>query len=859
LLAYFCGIRFADPNGGCGVVVPEGEMAAKRQRLAQQRKAAGLSQEALAARLDVERSTVVRWESGETNPQPWIRPKLGQALGVSADQLNGLLEAMPEPPATGHDQMPWADSPAAMPLPAATPAENRPPVCQLPPAVADFTGREPQVTELTGLLSRDRDNQVGVPVAVIVGLPGVGKTALALNVAHSLRPRFPDGQLWVPLQGASGHPRDPGEVLGELCRAMGVPGTAIPASAAERAALYRSVLAGRRVLVLADDAATAAQLQPLLPGTSQCAVLVTSRSELAGPPGSRLLPLDPLTPAEAVDLLAQIVGEDRVTTEPQAAADLAAACGLLPLAVRIAGARLAARTAWPLSALTRKITHARHRLDELQAGEMSVRASLTHSYHALDEPARRAFRILALLDTGDFTEWQVSALLGTDDAASVVNQLAASSLLTAAGIDPAGQARYRLHDLLRDYAAEQLTSEPATERHTAHNRLTSAWLQLATLADARLPNEPYFPPPPPAPAPAIVPESLATDITTDPIAWFTTERLGLHAAITRCCTTGHHHKAAQLAASMASFWHLQGRPDDAERAWQAITTAAQHAGDPAATAHAQLRLTAAICGQGRHAEAGPIIDHCIQTFTHLGDNTALATAYYWRAARKWNLGAFAIAKKFAERAIHVARAAGDGYVECHALRMLALSLGNLPGHGADAVTSAEQALTLARTLGGPLEYGEAVEYEVLHTLGHVYNLAGRHEDALRLSQQGMDTARDTAIAEWLCIRSDAYRGLGRYREAAESLTVALPIFRGHFMRRYQGLCLLKLGQIYQAMGDHQTAARHLTESMTIFSQLQLAFYAERAREAINADHAGHLPPSSERSQGAPKMVIQSGD
>src|SRR6204780_3132595 len=376
-------------------------MAAKRLGLAQRRKALGFSQEALASQLDVERSTVVRWEGGETEPLPWIRPKLSRTLQVSAGELAELLSvaAVPQlgpgpgngagPGLTASPGAPWPDVPAASPVTA--PAREALPVSQLPPAVADFTGRVPQAAELAELLSHDRD-RVAVPVAVITGLPGAGKTALALQVAHTLRPQFPDGQLWVPLDSATGHPRDPGEVLGELARALGAPGSAIPNSTAERASLYRSLLAGRRVLVLADDAATAAQVQPLLPGTGQCAVLVTSRSELAGPPGSRLVALDPLTPGESLQLLTKIVGQQRVTADPAAATELAAACGQLPLAVRIAGSRLAARASWPLSAFARKVTHARRRLDELQAGEMSVRASLTQSYHPLDEPARRAFR-----------------------------------------------------------------------------------------------------------------------------------------------------------------------------------------------------------------------------------------------------------------------------------------------------------------------------------------------------------------------------------------------------------------------------------------------------------------------------------
>jgi tetratricopeptide (TPR) repeat protein/transcriptional regulator with XRE-family HTH domain len=820
-------------------------MAAKRHRLAMRRKAAGFSQEALAALLDVERSTVVRWESGETNPLPWIRPKLARALGVSTDQLDALLEATPERLATEHEGISWPGSPTAMPLPTANLTEPRSPVCQLPPAVADFTGRQPQAAGLAQILSGDRDNRIGVPVVVIVGLPGVGKTTLALQVAHTLRPEFPDGQLWVPLQGGSGHPRDPAEVLGELCRAMGVPGAAIPSSADERSALYRSVLAGRRVLVLADDAATAAQVQPLLPGTGQCAVLITSRSELAGPPGSHLIVLDPLTPAEAMDLLARILGSERVTAEPGAAAEMAAACGLLPLAVRIAGARLAARTSWPLSALAGKLTHARRRLDELQAGEMSVRASLTQSYQALDEAARSAFRRLALLDSGDFTEWHIAALLATPDATDVVNRLAASSLLTAAGVDATGQPRYRLHDLLRDYAAEQLASEPAAERDAALDRLIGGWLQFAALAGARLANEPYFPAPAPRTDRAVITESLASDITADPIAWFTTERLGLHAAFTRCCATGRHEAAAQLATSMAGFWHVQGRPDDTERAWQAIAAAAQLAEDPAATARAQLRLAVAICCQGGHAQATSIVRQCITAFGQLTDKAALAITYYWQATCEWNLGAFAAARASVDSAIQLARDSDDRQTKPLALRLQALAIVNAghPGHAEEAVVSAEHALIAAREFGN-----QALEHEVLHTLASVYTMVGRHEDALRVCQDGFDLAEDlmikVAAAEWLGIRGDAYRGLGRYRESAESLNVALPIFRDHFMRRHHGLSLLKLGYTYQAIGDHQTAIDYLEESLNIFGLLHLDHYIERAREAIEHCQTERRKPTS---------------
>jgi tetratricopeptide (TPR) repeat protein/DNA-binding XRE family transcriptional regulator len=824
----------------------EVRMATKRPRLGQRRQVAGLSQEALANALQVERSTVVRWESGETRPQPWLRPRLAGALGVSLNELDGLLArggreeetADPAEPAGRPAGPPAAGGPGDAP-PAAGGAGEAPPVCQLPPAVTDFTGREAEIARLTKVLAGQDGDRIGMPIAVIAGLPGAGKTALALQVAHRVRHAFPDGQLWAPLEGATGRPRDPGEVLGELIRALAVPGAVIPQSLAERASLYRSRLANRRVLVVADDAASAAQVQPLLPGTGQSAVLVTSRSDLAGPPGSRLIQLDPLSPRESVQLLERIVGRERVAAEPDAAAALGEACGQLPLAVRIAGARLAARSSWQLSALARKITRAR-RLDELQSGDLSVRASLSQAYSALDEPTQCAFRRLALLDSAEFAEWQVAALLGLDDASDAVNRLADSSLLTATGTDAADQPRYRPHDLLRDYAAERLAEESPGEQAAALGRVTDGWLQLAARADAALPREPFFPPPARPPGQAM-PEPLAKDITADSVAWFTAERLALQAVIERCCTTGRHQAAAQLASFLASFWHRQGRPDDAERAWQMVTTAAESEGDAAAAARARLRLAAAACAQGQHAHAGPLVDQCVTAFDELGDRRALAGALYWRSVCEWNLGSYAPARVTADRALKLARDADDRQVEFLALRLLALAQAFVPDH-ADyreiAVTSAEQALAVARQLGEP-----TYEFDALHTLTHLYNVAGRHQDALLMCADGLGRAPDrtgqTSVAEWLGLRGDALRGLGRHNEAAESLLAAVPIFRDHFMRRHHALCLLKLGYTYQAMGDHRAAARHLQDSMDIFGRLNLAYFTDRAREALLACRDDH--------------------
>jgi DNA polymerase III delta prime subunit len=348
-------------------------------------------------------------------------------------------------------------------------------VFQLPAAPADFTGRVAESQRLTGVLTAGTDRP-GVPLVVVSGPPGVGKTSLALLAAHTVRGQFGDGQLWVDLAGTSVRPRDPAEVLGELLHALGVPAAQVPPDLDGRAACYRSRLAGQRVLVMADDAAAAAQVRPLLPGTVGSAMVVTSRSRLEGLDGAHLLPVDAMTAEEAVGLLARIAGEDRVAAERSAAAALAQACAGLPLALRITGAKLAARPTWPLSAMADKMSRAPNRLRELEWAEVSVRASIASSYEALPERLRRAFRLLALLGPADFAEWTVAALLGEPQAADVVAELESRSLLIAVGVDATGEPRFRLHDLLRDFAAEQLELAvgPAADHEAALRRMAEA-------------------------------------------------------------------------------------------------------------------------------------------------------------------------------------------------------------------------------------------------------------------------------------------------------------------------------------------------------------------------------------------------
>jgi len=314
-------------------------------------------------------------------------------------------------------------------------------------------------------------------------MAGVGKTALAVRAAHRLRPRFPDGQLHVHLGGSGRQARPPAEVLASLLQALGEAPAAVPDGIEERAWRYRALLADRRVLVVLDDAAAEAQVRLLLPGGAGCAALVTSRATLAGLEAAHQLTLDVLDPDEAVGLLAKVVGPGRVAAEPVAAEAIARRCGYLPLAVRVAGAKLTARPHWRLARMAERLGDETRRLDELRAGDLEVRASFAASLRGQGAATRRAFRLLGLLPAGDVTSCAVAALLDlpVPDAEELLERLVEAHLLEVAGQETSGRTRYRLHDLLRAYARERLLAETtAADRQVLLDRSGADLQQVAT-------------------------------------------------------------------------------------------------------------------------------------------------------------------------------------------------------------------------------------------------------------------------------------------------------------------------------------------------------------------------------------------
>ncbi|WP_316519667.1 AfsR/SARP family transcriptional regulator [Kitasatospora brasiliensis] len=367
---------------------------------------------------------------------------------------------------------------AARPEQAPAPAEPPPPA-QLPPALATFVGRDTELSALDALLTAPARQKA--TVCTVSGLAGVGKTTLAVDWAHKVRDRFPDGQLYADLHGYSvDAPLAPHTVLARFLRALGVPGDRIPTTPDEAAALYRSLLAGRRLLVVLDNARDAEQVRPLLPGAPDCRTVVTSRTRLDGLTvrnGARPLVLDVLPAHQALDLLARLLGEHRTSAEPRAAAELAASCGRLPLALAITASRLAACPDRSLTDHSAELLDVEHRLSALQIegdATSAVRAAFDLSYRSLPAEARALLRLLTLLPAVGIGSEAAAALAGAPPAAvrPVLDRLATAHLLAVDEHD-----RYRLNDLLHLYAAERYSVETGTaERRAALARLGSWYL-----------------------------------------------------------------------------------------------------------------------------------------------------------------------------------------------------------------------------------------------------------------------------------------------------------------------------------------------------------------------------------------------
>ncbi|GIF62263.1 SARP family transcriptional regulator [Asanoa ishikariensis] len=541
------------------------------------RLALRLTQEVLAERAGISARSVGEMERGRgRGPQPRTLERLATALELTDDARKPFVDA-------GRALF-WSNRAA----PAASPPVQVGAARHLPRNIADFVGRHDELALLDATLFAEPRK---ARLVAISGAAGVGKSALAIHIGHRLAARFPDGQLYAELGGENRVPAEPTDVLAVLLRMLGVDGSALPAGLEDRAAMFRCRILDRRTLLILDDAAGHRQVAPLLPPDG-VATVITSRLALTGLPGAETIDLRPLPGRDSIELLRKVAGPERVQAEQDSANALVAACGNLPLAVRIVAARLAARPHWTLGQLGERLIDERRRLDELRHGDLSVRPMLQVTYRALSPAAARAFALLgSLCGTGisSVPEWAVVALLDSSPvaAAAAVDELLDARLLESTGLDQAGQQRYRFHEITRLYARERREAEISdAEWSASFARVAAGWLGRARLAREGLQCERFYLDDPAAAVLGSYP--TATAVGTNAVEWFEAERDSLVALVAASRTAGRADIARGLAACAAEFFELRGYYDDWRRTMRTALDSCREAGDRHAEA-AMLR------------------------------------------------------------------------------------------------------------------------------------------------------------------------------------------------------------------------------------------------------------------------------
>ncbi|WMX46551.1 BTAD domain-containing putative transcriptional regulator [Streptomyces roseicoloratus] len=696
-----------------------------------------------------------------------------EALAVYADTRRLLADELgvdPNPELSRLQQrILQADAELARPVEESAPAPApvaRP--AQLPATVPDFTGRAGFVREL-GLRLATAEGSV-MAVSALAGIGGVGKTTLAVHVAHEARPHFPDGQLYVDLQGAGSRAAAPEAVLGAFLRALGTPDSAIPDSLDERAALYRSTLDGRRVLVLLDNARDAAQIRPLLPGTAGCAALVTSRIRMVDLAGAHLVDLDVMSPDEALQLFTRIVGEERVRAEREAALDVVAACGFLPLAIRIAASRLAARRTWTVSVLAAKLADERRRLDELQAGDLAVKATFELGYGQLEPAQARAFRLLGLADGPDISLAAAAAVL---DLPEWETEDLLEALVDTSLVESAAPGRYRYHDLVRLYAraCAERDEHPPVERELALSRLLDFY--LATAARVYAIERPG-------------------DRTVDHLE--TTDGAGLSFSDAGQALDWLHAEAdCVLACAQQSL----SRPF-VRRAVD-LLMAAKDLAESGANAH-------------RYETAAKAVRDAARAF---GDACSEGRARTTLSQLYSTAGRFEEAAAEAGAADALSRVSGDPWTLANAPNERGI-LALYENRHADAEAHLSKAREAFRA-----DANRPGEASALCNLSRVHLATGRVAGAVDLAKQGIaiyesaDAGLALRLANGKYALGLALTAAGQTARACEVLTEALAVFQESRQQLWHGMTLFRIAEVHLADRKHASAASSAEQALSV--------------------------------------------
>jgi DNA-binding SARP family transcriptional activator len=732
----------------------------------------------------------------------------------------------------------------------------------LPTDIADFIGR----TEETGQIHQylmsgtGKEAKLAVPVVVIIGKGGIGKTSLAVHASHGIADHFVDGQLFADLHGGTSHPVGPMQVLERFLRALGAPGSYIPEGLDERAELYRNLLADRKILVVLDDAAGESQVSPLLPGSENAGVIITSRRRLAGLAGAIHVEVNVFDPDTSLDLLALIAGEARVQAQAQAAAAVAEQCGHLPLALRIAGARLSARPHWRIQQLVERLADETHRLDELRHGDMAIRPSISLTYDSVSDHARRLFRRLALLDMPLFSGWLSAALLDTppDYAGDLLDDLIHAQLIETWGSGCGVHCQYRFHDLIRVFARERLAAEePLAERNAALERALGALLYVAEQANYRHYGGDYLG----LHSDALrwpLPGRLVEEVVRNPLSWYERERFALVLGVRQAAQAGFvdlcwslaftavtlfesriylddwqethdialrttqktHHVRGQAAMlySIGSLNIAQQRFDHAREAFNAAARLFRSAGDDQGIGLVTRHIAFVDRLSGRLDDASRRYEQALAVFRGTGDHVAAAYVLQGLAKVKLELHQIDDARELLSEALRLSRAARCSRVEAQVLYRMGetdLLVGDLAG----AVTTFEVALARTRDLGDPI--GETYSLVGMGAAKVRQGEFGRARDALRHALRLASAAGERlAEAQALLGLSELALTSGDPWEAIAFARQASDFFRSMGVPLYDVRALTLLSEAHAALGQADAAKAASAEAAALSMKLK---------------------------------------
>jgi tetratricopeptide (TPR) repeat protein len=652
-------------------------------------------------------------------------------------------------------------------------------LAQLPADIPDFTGRADHLRSLRDLLSGPRrpGSPGAVVVAAVTGAGGLGKTTLAVHAAHLLRAHYPDGQLYANLQGASANPVTPGDVLARFLRDLGMSPGRIPADPEERAAAYRSRLTDRKVLIVLDDARDAAHVRSLLPGSASCAVLVTTRNRMPDLAGSRFVDLDVLEVAEAREMFGGMISRDRAEADPEATEEVLTACAGLPLAIRIAGARLAARSSWSVRDLARRLSDERRRLDELKSGDLAVRTCFEVSFASLPARARpdgvdpaHAFRLLGLWHGSSIGLPAAAALIGqpADAVADALEVLVDAQLLQSTAPD-----RYRYHDLLKAYAADRaLAEEPRSARDGAVRRVLY-WYLSSVVAAARV-LSPHREQVPVADLdPGCDPAGFSS--VAEALDWCELERMNLVAATRQAAAQGLDDVAWELPVAALSFFNRRTYWDEWMVTHQIALASARRTGD-------------------EHGEAW-VLNNLGMACFHADRRMAEGLTYF-------------------QQALDIRRKIGDRQGEAQAANNVAYA-SLLLSQFDEALDWLRLALDLQRKVGH--RFGEGI---ALNNLGEAYIELARPDEAVEWLSEALAVYREIGARP---PEADTLRNLGKAHAALGQLKLALGYLRDagethHAVgdRHGEAMDLRLLGEVHSRDGRPVEARQAWAASLALF-------------------------------------------